>query len=162
MSVMTTQTDCRQAKVRGSRPAHALRSMSGITLIELMVVIMVVAILGTIAVSSYRGYMIRSNRTEAKTELLRIQAAQEKFFLQNNRYATAAELDDAPPAGLGISLVSPSGMYNIDLIDGATDTTYTARARATKGQLQDTAACQTLTIDESGTRTPDDASGCWR
>jgi type IV pilus assembly protein PilE len=135
--------------------------MSGITLIELMVVIMVVAILGTIAVSSYRGYMIRSNRTEAKTELLRIQAAQEKFFLQNNRYATGAELDDPPPAGLGISLVSPSGMYNIDL-SAATDTTYTARARATKGQLQDTSACQTLTIDESGTRTPDDASGCWR
>jgi type IV pilus assembly protein PilE len=135
--------------------------MSGVTLIELMVVIIVVAILGTIALSTYRGYLIRTNRTEAKTQLLRIQAAQEKFFLQRNRYSTAAELDDAPPAGLGIPLVTPSGMYNIDLVD-VTDTTYTARARAINGQLDDTAACQTLTIDESGARTPGDDSGCWR
>ena len=133
----------------------------GITLIELMAVIVIVAILGSIAVASYRSYLIRTNRTEARMALLRIQAAQEKFFLQRNRYATAAEVDDAPPAGLGIPLVTPSGMYNIDLIN-VTDTTYTARARAANGQLEDTAACQTLTIDESGARSPNDASGCWR
>lgn len=149
---------------RGARCAITTRPcfrMRGITLIELMVVIILVAILGSISVSSYRSYLLRTHRTEAKTQLLRIQAAQEKFFLQNNRYALATELDDAPPAGLGIPAATPNGMYTVDLID-VTGTTYTARARATAGQLKDAAACQTLTIDESGTRTPADNSGCWR
>ena len=60
----------------------------GVTLIELMIVVVVLAILGSISVSTYRRYMLRANRTDATTMLLRIQVAQEKFFLQNNGYAT--------------------------------------------------------------------------
>jgi prepilin-type N-terminal cleavage/methylation domain-containing protein len=73
---------------------NSLRARSqGMTLIELMIVVIVVAILGTVAVSSYRSYLIRANRTEARMALLRVQAAQEKFFLQNNRYASNSERD---------------------------------------------------------------------
>src|SRR5690606_34262393 len=139
----------------------AWRKMRGITLIELMTVVAVVAILGTIAVSSYRSYLLRTNRTEAKTALLRVQAAQEKFFLQNNRYATNDELDDAPPAGLGIPTSTPSNYYTISLVN-VTGTTYTAQAVAINGQTQDVAACQTLTINQNGTRTPAQNTGCWR
>jgi len=140
---------------------QTIRHMRGVTLIELMTVIVVVAILGTIAVSSYRSYLLRTNRTEARMALLRVQAAQEKFFLQNNRYAGDAELALAPPAGLGVEATTPSGYYTIGLID-VTATTYTARAQAAAGQLDDTDACQTLTIDESGVREPDDHPECWR
>jgi type IV pilus assembly protein PilE len=131
------------------------------TLIELMTVVVVIAVLGSIAVSSYRSYLLRTNRTEARMALLRVQAAQEKFFLQNSRYATNAELDDAPPAGLGIPTTTPSNYYAISLID-VTDTAYTAQAVATNGQTQDTAACRTLTINQNGTRTPAQNTGCWR
>jgi type IV pilus assembly protein PilE len=131
------------------------------TLIELMIVVAIVAILGTIAVGSYRSHMLKTNRTEARMALLRVQAAQEKFFLQNHRYATNAELATAPPAGLGMPSVTPGGLYTIDMQD-VTATTYTARARAANGQLADSAECQILTIDETGARTPNDASGCWR
>jgi type IV pilus assembly protein PilE len=132
------------------------RHSSGMTLIELMVVIVVVAILGTIAVSSYRGYLIRANRTEARMALLRIQSAQEKFFLQNHRYADDSELE----SHLGIPASTQSGYYSV-AIDDYTSTTYTAVASAQAGQLEDTAACQTLTIDQSGTRTPA-GNGCWK
>ncbi|MDY0065906.1 MAG: type IV pilin protein [Steroidobacteraceae bacterium] len=142
-----------QTSITARAAGGAWRKMRGITLIELMTVVAVLAILGTIAVSSYRSYLVRTNRTEARMALLRIQAAQEKFFLQNNRYATADEL-----GGLG---ATPGGYYTIDL-QNLTDTTYTARARAAAGQLADAAACQTLTIDHTGARTPNDASGCWR
>jgi type IV pilus assembly protein PilE len=135
---------------------------SGITLIELMVVIAILAIVGTIAVNSYRGYMLRSNRTEAKTALLRVQTAQEKFFLQNNRYADEDEIAVAPPNGLGIATTTPSGMYRISLSADSGATQYTAIATAQNGQLKDNPACQTLTIDHMGRRTPDEASGCWR
>jgi len=129
------------------------RRMRGITLIELMTVVAIVAILGTIAVTSYRSYMLRTNRTEAKTELLRIRAAQEKYFLQNNKYATAAELQ--------IPSQTPGKFYDLSL-ENVTDTTFTAVARATGGQLKDVAACHELRIDHTGQREPDEASGCWR
>ena len=64
------------------------RSISGFTLMELMITLAIVALLAAIAVPSYREYIIRSNRIDATSALLKIAAAQEKFFLQNNSYAT--------------------------------------------------------------------------
>lgn len=135
--------------------------MMGVTLIELMVVIIVVAILGTLAVNTYRGYLIRTNRTEAQMALLRVRAAQEKFFLQNNRYADNDELTQDPPAGLGVDAITQNTFYTIAIGD-YTETTYTATASAQGGQLEDLVACQTLSIDQDGERTPDTGSGCWR
>lgn len=138
------------------------RSQSGITLIELMVVIVVVAVLAGMATASYRRYVIRANRAEAKTALLRIQVAQEKFFLQNNRYAkTAAEMTGAPPSGLGVASTTPGKFYSIDF-SAATDTSYTARATAINGQTNDLPTCLTFTISDSGAKTPADSSGCWK
>lgn len=137
------------------------RYMRGITLIELMTVVVIVAILGSIAVSSYRNYLIRTNRTEARMALLRVQAAQEKFFLQNNQYADDDDLDTDPPAGLGLFTATPSGFYTISIAN-YTATTYTAVATATGGQLSDVAACRTLRINQNGQREPAESTGCWR
>lgn len=139
----------------------SMRHMRGMTLIELMTVIIVVAILGAIAVTSYRSYLVRSNRTEARLGLLRIQAAQEKYFLQNSRYAEDDELDAAPPDGLGIPATSPGQFYTF-AIDDYTATTYTAVATAINGQLDDVAACRTLSIDQNGNREPAANPECWR
>jgi len=135
----------------------------GMTLIELMVVVAILAIVATVAVSSYRRQVLRSNRVDATSTLLRVQVAQEKFFLQNNRYAVAGELATAPPAGLGISTgaTSPGGHYTIALA-APTATTYTVTATATGAQTGDVAACLTFTINEQGVRTPAAATGCWR
>jgi type IV pilus assembly protein PilE len=133
----------------------------GVTLLELMAVVAIIGILGTIAVNSYRGYLLRTNRTDARMVLLRVQAAQEKFFLQNNRYAASAELSTLPSAGgLGIAATSPGGHYAITLARPTT-TTYTATATATGGQAKDAAACRVLTINETGDRTPA-GNECWR
>jgi type IV pilus assembly protein PilE len=141
-------------------------SARGFSLIELMIVVAVVAILASLAVTSYRRYVMRANRTEARIALLSVQAAQEKFFLQNNGYATTmATVLAAPPAGLGIGLsaggVTPSGNYTISF-SAATANTYTLQAVATGPQTSDTAACLTFTINEQGTRTPADSTGCWK
>ena len=143
------------------------RFQRGVTLIELLAVIVVLAILSTVAVSSYRRYAMRANRTEATTTLLRIQVAQEKFFLQNNRYADGStELTAAPPAGLGIGLGSGDitqggGFYAITL-DAPDATHYTATATARAGQTHDVADCQAFTINEQGTRTPAESTTSWR
>ena len=107
------------------------------TLVELMTVIVVLAVLGTISVSTYRSYTLRANRTDATTMLLRIQVAQEKFFLQNNRYATSDELTGHRRqvwARTRQTGETPNGHYTITL-DGD-DTHYTATATAQNGQTE--------------------------
>jgi type IV pilus assembly protein PilE len=128
----------------------------GFSLIELMIVIAVVAILASIAVPSYRQYVLRAHRTEAKAALLNVAAAQEKFYLQNNTYTTA--LTAAPPAGLGIAATTRNGYYNI-AIGGADNTSFSVTATATGAQTKD-ARCLTFTINELGVKTATN-SDCW-
>jgi type IV pilus assembly protein PilE len=145
---------------------------SGVTLIELMIVIVVLAILTSIAVPSYRSYMIRTQRTEAKTALLNVRAAQEKFYLQNNRYTDLLSADtDASPPGLGLPGTSDNGLYTISVDLGNTadedsDQAYTVTATPldTASQKDDT-KCTTLTLNDVGVRGatgPGGVEQCWR
>jgi len=114
---------------------------SGVTLVELMVVIVIFGILMSVAVPSYRDYMIRANRTDAKAALLTLAAAQEKHYLQNNTYST--KLDD-----LGVSAKSEYGHYTI-AIASADATDFVATATPLDGQAQDT-DCALLAVDSLG------------
>jgi type IV pilus assembly protein PilE len=133
------------------------------TLIELMVVITIVAILSSIAVASYRSYVLRAHRTDATSALVRIQVAEEKYFLQNNTYTT--DVTDTPQTGgLGISSPTQNGFYTLAVAPGSTNsiaTSYTATATARGGQTKDT-ACPTLTIDDQSQHGPAaTAATCW-
>lgn len=140
--------------------------LKGVTLIELLTVVVIIAILASIAVPSYRRYMLRSQRTEATTALLRIQSGEEKFLVQNGKYSE--KLDSAPAdGGLGLPTTSEQGLYSLDVKLTATGYTATASVVTTKGQKDDT-TCQTFTINEAGTRTALDSGSanrtveCWR
>jgi type IV pilus assembly protein PilE len=147
----------------------ARSSQRGITLIELMTVVVIVAVLASIAVPSYRSYLLRSQRTDARTVLLKIQAAQERFLLQQNRYATDAELTLEPPQGLGQFRESENRFYTVQIAAGATPTEYAliARPRAGGGQ-QDDDKCAEFSIDQNGIKRAKNAGGadatnnCWR
>lgn len=128
----------------------------GMTLIELVVVVAIIALLASIAVPSYRQYVLRSNRAEAKAALLTVAAAQEKFYLQNNTYTD--ELTVAPPGGLGLVDTTENGLYTI-AVDDADVEGFTATATATGSQTQD-ADCATFSIDQTGARTATSAD-CW-
>jgi type IV pilus assembly protein PilE len=133
----------------------------GMSLMELMIVVAIVALLGTIAVSSYRSQMLRANRVDGTSALLQVQVAQEKFFLQNRRYAADnTELAAAPPGGLGIAVTTPGGHYSL-VLQAPTATTYTIAATPAGAQVDDT-ACPAYSVDEQGTRTPANTTGCWR
>lgn len=145
----------------------ALHHARGMTLIELLTVLVVVAVLAAIAVPAYRSHVLRTQRTDATTALLRIQGEQEKFFVQNARYSD--RLDAAPPAGLGLSGISERGFYDLRLLRGEDEASYSASAepRAGGGQIDD-ARCRRFTIDHNGLRMAYDAEGrertdeCWR
>ncbi len=130
----------------------------GVTLIELVVVILIVGILAAFAVPSYRQYLLRTHRAEAKSALLNLAAAQEKFYLQNNIYATDAALTDAAPDGLGLSATTENGYYSIE-ITAADANGFSATATAEGGQADD-GRCASFTIDQAGSKTATSAD-CW-
>jgi type IV pilus assembly protein PilE len=137
------------------------------TLIELMTVVAVLAIISSIGVASYRRYMLRSNRSDGMTVMLHVQAAEEKFFLQNNSYTTSFGTDGlAMAAGAGVATVPTQyGYYNVTIAAGATGniaTSYSVTATAVNGQVADT-SCLTLSIDDQNTRAsnPGPANTCW-
>ena len=90
----------------------------GFTLIEAMVVVVIIAIMASIGIPSYRQYMMRAQRADGTGALLRMASAQEKFYLQNNRYAGAGEMAPAPPGGLGIP-GTEHGYYNLAVAPAA-------------------------------------------
>jgi type IV pilus assembly protein PilE len=131
----------------------------GFTLIELMIVIVIAAILASIAVPSYRSYVLRTHRVEAKTALLNLAAAQERFYLENNTYAANAVLATAPPAGLGLPATTENGWYTVAIANGANAATFTATATATGAQAADT-DCTSFSITALGVKTAT-STKCW-
>lgn len=128
--------------------------MRGVTLLELMAVVAIIGILAAIAVPSYRNYVMRAQRTDAMSALLRIAAAQEKFYLQNNQYADA--LDDLNIEG------TENGWYDleIDNTDVARDFTVTATAASGGAQANDS-HCESFSLTSTGEKTATNAD-CWR
>ena len=65
-----------------------MRRNSGMTLIELMMVLAVMAILIAIALPSYQRYQVRGIRSQGQQFLMDLAQAQEQFFLDQRQYAT--------------------------------------------------------------------------
>jgi type IV pilus assembly protein PilE len=152
-------TQIRATSFFGTKPWNVMRDFThypkalGVTLIELMIVIVIIAILASIAVPSYRNYLIRTQRSDAMAALLRLSAAQEKFYLQNNTYT-----DDEAKVG---GATSEHGWYSVN-VTAASISGFTATATPSAGspQTKDT-RCASFSINEAGRR---DATNndCWR
>ena len=138
------------------------RQVRGFTLIELMIALVIVAILAGIAVPSYRNYVLRSHRVEATSALLRVAAAQEKFYLQNNTYTE--NVGDV--AGLGFStdnvtdnFTTENGWYTIT-VTAADNEGFTLTAEAAGDQVNDS-DCTDFTLESSGAKSAS-GDGCWK
>lgn len=144
------------------KPSRSRQRQLGVTLLELMITVVIIAVLAAIAIPNYRAYSQRSHRTEAKSALLRVQTQQERFYLDNDRFASsfaAGELD--------MSDESENGVYELALstTDGwADDFTATATPKAGGGtngvdQTTDT-DCTSFSINSEGVRTAS-STECW-
>lgn len=145
---------------------NSRRQMAGVTLLELMAVVMVIGILGVIAVPSYRQYVMRAQRTDAKSALLQLAANQERFHLANRTYGTVEQLQSANLlGGAAGNAFSERGTYRIT-VPAANAMTYTATATPVIGGAFDMtgdAQCTTFSITAQGLRTATGtaAASCW-
>jgi type IV pilus assembly protein PilE len=140
----------------------------GPTLLELAVGLVIIAIAVAIAVPLKRMHALRTGRHEAIAALQRIQAAEESFFLQHDRYTAA--LTAASPGGLGLSGHSAGGRYalSVELHDRGTLTGFAARAQLAADAVGADSLCRSFSLDQNGLRNARDAQGqdrtseCWR
>jgi type IV pilus assembly protein PilE len=123
-----------------------LKSSSGLTLIELLLVVVIVAVLAAIAVPQYNGYLERARRTDAKTALEQLRASQEMMRAERGRYSTDLTLVQLRNTWGGPA--SPSGDYNITMV--ATSTTFTGTATPFTGRQ---ASDGWMAINQNGTKT---------
>ena len=64
-----------------------MRGNKGVTLLEVMIVVVIVGILATVAIPAYNDYITRSRRSDAFTALETVRAAQEMYRAEQGGYA---------------------------------------------------------------------------
>ena len=127
--------------------------IKGFTLIELMIVVAVIGILAAVAYPSYVDHLTRSNRSEGQRELTRLANLQEQLMVDSRAYTA-----DMTELGLAADpFLTENGFYSIDAV--VTGSTFVLTATAQNAQYTNDTACRTLTISDTGAKTP--SSGCW-
>jgi type IV pilus assembly protein PilE len=125
-----------------------MKSNKGLTLIELLTVIIIVAILAAIAIPIYTNYMQRARRADGKTALEQLRAAQEMCRGEKGSYSTdlaALRTTWGVPA-------NPVGDYNLQWVTSNPNSFTAEAAPFTARQLSD----GSLFIDNNGNKTPAD------
>ena len=73
-----------------------LRSRTGFTLIELMIVVAIIGILASIAIPNFLRFQAKSKQSEARLLLSGIFTSQTSYFSENNRYGSFSEIAWSP------------------------------------------------------------------
>lgn len=135
----------------------------GFTLIEVMIVVVVVAILVSVALPAYQDSLQKGRRTDGMSALMDVANRQEQHMLDRSTYT--ADMTD-----LGFAadpMVSEEGFYTVDAAAGACGDLglcYTLTATPVAGGPQaNDARCTTLILDSNGSRsaTGSAADECW-
>jgi type IV pilus assembly protein PilE len=131
---------------------------SAFTLLEAMVVVALLAIISSLAYSSYSESVRKANRGDAQSALTGFASAMQRYYTEQTPSTYVGAVASGPP-GAPKSAVFPSQSpldgakkhYNL-VIQSATATAFTLRAVPISGGAQASDKCGTLTLSSTGQR----------
>ena len=143
-------------------------AMRGVTLIELMVVVAIVAIIFAFAFPSYERYIVRAKRAVGQNVLLQVADRQQQFFMDNKQYAAnmtnlgfGANPFIVDDDGQSTVATDPDAVYSVSL-SNVTATSYTVTAAPVGAQLKRDTHCGSLTITQAGAKGKSGSGdNCW-
>lgn len=129
----------------------------GMTLIEIMIVVVIVGILAAISYPSYSKYVIESHRTVAKADMAKIQLELERSYKGGYQWSQIVS------GGKCLICDSPSDRYKFEVASSAKAAyIISAEAKSDKGQNNDPCLAnetvKKMTLDSTNTTKP---TSCW-
>ena len=136
-----------------------MKSKAGFTLVELLIVMAIVAILGVIAVPSYRNYVVGARQNSAQQALLRMAGAMENCYSMNQTYVGCFGTNkDGVNDFLKANDIE--NYYEFSDMTEVTARNFRVAVKATGGQAKDVAkSCQVLAVDRLGRKLSAPTSG---
>jgi type IV pilus assembly protein PilE len=139
---------------------YALRHQKGVTLIELLLVMVIIAVLSGIAVPAYKNYVVKSNRGAAKACMAEYAQFMERYYTTALTYATAS------PGSIGCaSDANLNTAYSFSVsVNVNSPRLYTVTATPVNAQSTRDTQCGTLSLDQSGQKQRTGSatlSSCW-
>jgi type IV pilus assembly protein PilE len=135
-----------------------MRRDSGVTLIEILTVVVALVVVIAVAIPLWRTHRLREQRQEAIDVLLAIQTAQDNHFGAHARYADAHHLE----------VVLEAAQYTFEVTLGDDELAYVATAITRAGITGNAdGRCTKMSIDQHGRRSATDSTGedstadCW-
>lgn len=149
-----------------SHRSGARSLLTGLSLIELLVVLLIVGIVSAIALPSYTQHVQRGHRAQAIGALLEAQHFMERFYSAHGRYdGSAQEPGKLPELPLRLQGVPANSNLRYQLrLDSATVNAYELQAEPVGSMAND--ECGILTLNQTGLKGLGDsdlsAADCWR
>lgn len=140
-----------------------IRSVTGFTLTELLISVLIVAVLGSLAMPSYIEYVQDSRRSDAQQKMLQLAVTLERIYSRNGGYPDTTSFN--------VTLVSEG--YNFKYVNSdkpaeagdfrSRGFTLSAIPKSSGPQVTD--RCGKLTLDQKGDKKAligeQEVMGCW-